>query len=228
MSERECRPELLDEQEWPLDEVSGNLRDMERAHAVLGVRRRVLSFADRVEAPDVPLTVLDLGTGSGWLPRALHARAAARGRTLRVVGLDCNRTVLEVARRSGGAPLYCRADVRSLPFPARSFDLVTCSMSLHHFSRNDALELLRTMDAIARRGWILCDLVRSRSLVWLASAATRVFSANALTRHDGPASARRAFSLRELGELALDAGVTGAVVRRFSLVCGEIAKRSRR
>jgi SAM-dependent methyltransferase len=197
---------------------------MERAHAVLGVGRRAVAFVERSAARNPSLSVLDVATGSGWLPRLLRRRTAAPGTTLRVVGLDTNAQVIAAAARASDRPSLCRGDARRLPFAPRSVDLVVCTMTLHHFSRPDAVLLLKEIDAAARLNWMVCDLVRSRPLTWLATAATRALSRNELTRHDGPASARRAYSLAELRELAREAGLPTARIRRFSLVCGEITK----
>lgn len=67
--------------------------------------------------------VLDLGTGAG----GSAALVAGTWPQARVVGIDTSRTMLRAARARHSLPNleFRRADVRSLPFEAASFDLVT-------------------------------------------------------------------------------------------------------
>jgi SAM-dependent methyltransferase len=72
--------------------------------------------------------ILDLATGAGRV-----ARAAARGGNW-VVGVDISVGIVRTARHlsSGGLHLVV-ADAAAQPVAARSFDLVTCALSLSHF-----------------------------------------------------------------------------------------------
>ncbi len=78
--------------------------------------------------------VLDVGTGAGATALALAERGA------RVVALDLTPAMLEQARAQaaerGGLPLETRlGDAAALPFEDASFDLVTCRVCAHHFTR---------------------------------------------------------------------------------------------
>ncbi len=88
------------------------------------LRRRVLArFTDR------PLTVLDLGSGSGWLSH----RLAALGH--RAVALDClddDVDGLGVWRRYPRRFVCVQGDFDRLPFATGQFDLVVFNGSLHY------------------------------------------------------------------------------------------------
>ena len=95
---------------------------------------------------DRAVRILDLGTGSADLPRAMVAWGRDRGRELRVIGVDNNPEVMECARRECAeepAVRLVQADIFHLPFPPGSFDLVICSLFLHHFEPPEAVRLLR-------------------------------------------------------------------------------------
>ena len=95
-------------------------------------------------------SVLDVGTGPGVLLRELARRRA----DLQVTGVDLSADMIAAASRNL-APFGERAnavvgDVTDLPFPDDSFDLITTSLSLHHWEHVDAAapELARVL----RRG----------------------------------------------------------------------------
>ena len=60
---------------------------------------------------------------------------------------------------------------------------------------------------MARHGLIVNDLMRSRRARLLTGIATRLLSANRLTRHDGPMSVLRGFRPEELLHMATEAGL---------------------
>jgi demethylmenaquinone methyltransferase/2-methoxy-6-polyprenyl-1,4-benzoquinol methylase len=84
--------------------------------------------------------VLDLAGGSGDLTRLLARDVGANGE---VVILDINRSMLEVGRDrlidrgTAGNVRFVQADAESLPFPARSFDVVTMAFGLRNVTRKE-------------------------------------------------------------------------------------------
>ena len=92
-----------------------SLRNIARANRWFGGAAAVrygLEPVLRGVPPARPLTLLDLGTGAGDLPRRAVRWARRRGYTLRPVGLELSRTAAALAR--GG-----RRPLRRRPAPAR-------------------------------------------------------------------------------------------------------------
>ncbi len=89
-------------------------------------------------------SVLDVGCGTGALTRELARRCGTTGR---VVGLDVNPGMLEVARRNVPAAHFARGTAEQLPFDDTSFDAVTVQFSLMFFEdRTQALrETIRVL-----------------------------------------------------------------------------------
>jgi malonyl-CoA O-methyltransferase len=85
--------------------------------------------------------LLDAACGTG---RSLAAPALA---PLERVGVDLVPEMLYVARKNGAARLAC-ADLRALPFPAASFDLVWCRLALGHVA--DLSGAYRELARVAR------------------------------------------------------------------------------
>jgi ubiquinone/menaquinone biosynthesis C-methylase UbiE len=208
--------ELLDDpQEAGEHELRQSLRDIRMANIVGQGTAVVLRHL-----PDVlgawpagrPLHVLDLATGSGDIPRAVVRWCRRRGIPCRVVATDISPQVLRETRR------HCRAypeiqvlvcDSRAAPFPPGSFDLVTCSLALHHLDVEGATRTLGAMARLARRGFIVNDVERSWPAYLASVALVYGITRNRLTRHDGPASVKRAFTRTEIRAMAEAAGIRG-------------------
>ncbi|HYW53055.1 MAG TPA: methyltransferase domain-containing protein [Dongiaceae bacterium] len=204
--------ELMDEPVADLDELAGNLRDIAFANARLGGTAPVVRALRRLGAR----TVLDVGSGAGDVALALVRDAERRGVQVRVTCLDVSEQMLALARRATGAhPAleFVRGDGESLPFGGGAFDVVTCTLALHHFDPGGARALLGELRRVARITPVVCDLRRGAVAfagTWLWSRTSR----NRLTRHDAPLSVRRAYTPEEALALARDAGWREPRVRR--------------
>ena len=99
-------------------------------------------------------SVLDCGTGTGLLIRALPVNLA---RSLCIHGVDRSpgmlaRAAIELSRVPSPVELHC-ADMRLLPFPSGGFDVVMSAHTLEHLS--DPLDGLREMVRVLRPGGTL-------------------------------------------------------------------------
>ena len=163
-----------------------------------------------------PIRVLDVATGSGDIPIRLFRQAQRAKLPLEIAGCDLSPTAIAVANdrvKQAGVPIaFFEQDVLQSALPD-GFDIVTCSLFLHHLDDADAVLLLQQMKAAARHQVLICDLSRSRwnlGLVWLAS---RIVSRSQVVHFDGPASVRAAFTMQEVRTLAESAGLPGAVLK---------------
>jgi ubiquinone/menaquinone biosynthesis C-methylase UbiE len=90
------------------------------------VYRRIVSLAG-VRPGDL---VLDVGCSSGYLARKL---AAATGPAGHVTGVDPSEAATAYARRRArGAMTFTVGVTQDLPPPDSSFDVVTCTLAIHH------------------------------------------------------------------------------------------------
>ena len=202
------KPELMDCAEAASPELERDLLALESLNRPFGSHRLLRHFLARWWTPQRCYRVLDLCTGGGDLPRMMVAWARARGITLRIDALDANPHTIEIARRlSAGFPEieYHCADVLHHESDA-SYDLVHCSLALHHFGDDDAIRLLRRCREFSTRWVLVSDIERHPATtlgVWLLTA---LLYRDPMTVHDARLSARRAFSHRELAALARAAG----------------------
>jgi ubiquinone/menaquinone biosynthesis C-methylase UbiE len=207
------RIELMDRLDAPAAELTQSLSDIARLNRLGGIQAilaHVAPFVARVSAGEV-LRVLDVGTGAADIPLALAKWARRHGHRVRVVALECHPTILAyAARATRGVPevRVVAGDALEAPIRPGSVDLALCSLMLHHLPEAAVVDLFRRLAEVARLGFIVSDFRRE----WLAWAAvwvvTRAVSGNRMTRHDGPLSVRRAYTLAELTRLAARAGLT--------------------
>ena len=161
--------------------------------------------------------VLDLCTASGDIPRMMIDWARARGIVLKIDAVDANPSILELARKQGAdypEITFIHADALRFTDPL-TYDLVHCSLALHHFSEEDAVRLLRNMRELSHDKVLVSDLDRNpvtQLSVWLLTAC---LFREPMTRHDARLSVRRAFSFREFTSLARAAGWENFGHRRF-------------
>jgi SAM-dependent methyltransferase len=194
----------------------------EHRHALAGLARlNRVSGSAAVLWPSVarlarelrrPVRLLDVATGSGDVPAGLLKRAERAGVSLEVSGCDISPTAVAAAAANCPAGRFFVHDALRTALPA-GFDVVTCSLFLHHLSSDEALSLLAAMRAAAGRLVLVNDLSRSRFSfvgVWLAC---HLLTTSPVVRFDGPGSVRSAFTPAEALALAERAGLTGATVR---------------
>ena len=213
--------ELLDDLEADPERVALSLRNIGRSNLWFGGRSAVSSALSRVLAK-VPrgesLSLLDVGTGLGDLPRAAVAWGRRRGLQIRPFGLERHPAAARIAKAGGLTTLIgCGG---SLPLRSRGVDLVIVSQVAHHLEPEILEALLRECDRVARRAVIVSDLRRSRLAeagFWIGARLLRFDSD---TRIDGLRSIRRGFSAAELVRTLEQAGIRGRVWRHpmFRLV----------
>jgi hypothetical protein len=213
--------ELLDDPSANPAAVAQSLRNIGRANRWFGGAAAVRFGLARTLA-GVPsgttLSLLDLGTGLGDLPRVAVRWGAARGISVVPVGLELNRVAATLA--SGAGVPTALACAGAPPIRDKSVDIVMVSQVAHHLTGASVIHLLQTCDRLARRAAIVADLRRSLIALPAYWCGARLLSFDPVTVADGMTSIRRGFSLREMSSLMARAGVEGRVDRRpgFRLV----------
>jgi ubiquinone/menaquinone biosynthesis C-methylase UbiE len=205
-----CEPEMLDGDAFTDDELLGNLADLRRINRLLGGIWLTLHGLDRLAqgvATGSQLTIVDVATGGADIPQAMRRWALRRGFDVEIVALDLSPRILRTVDRAARAGLELAvADARKLPLSDRSVDIVTTSLSLHHFQPAEAIEVLTEMRRVARRGVVVNDLLRCWHSYAGARLMVRVAVRNPLTRVDAPRSVLRAYTRHEFVALMGAAG----------------------
>ena len=189
------------------------INSISRTSAILWRPIALIAAADREE--DRTTRVLDVATGGGSTPIALMRRAACRGLNVRVDGCDKSPQAVEFASKEAAArgvqSRFFVHDALNQPLP-EGYDVIMCSLFLHHLDGADAIALLERMAAAARRLVLVDDLVRSRLGYLLAYFGCRLLSGSHMVHVDGPVSVAAAFTAREALVMASKAGLRNATL----------------
>ena len=213
--ERRRLPELLDlpPDTYTRGELEGALADLSRVNQYLGNGRAALKHIAimHAETANEEFTVLDVATGAADIPVTIATWARQAGIRVGITAVDLDPICIEIARKrceSNPEITFAVADGFALPFANQRFDFVLCSKTVHHFSDEEVLRMIKEFSRVARRGYIIIDLRRSWVAYTLIYLLSRFFSRNRLSRSDAPLSVLKSFTAGELASLASRSGTS--------------------
>jgi len=194
---RTAIPELLDTDSGTPAEIAASLADLRRINRWFGGASALCNLIEHIATLTGlrEMSLLDVGAGSGDIAEAARARLAKNGVTLSATLLDRSSTHFA----NGNAPRVAGNALR-LPFRDSSFDIVACSTFAHHLEPEEMVSFAKEALRVARVAFVINDLRRHAAHLALIYAGFPLFRSR-LTRHDGPASVRRAYTVTELEEL---------------------------
>lgn len=160
------------------------------------------------------LRVLDVACGGGDNICRLALRARRAGLNVELHGIDRSDTAIQVSRELAKIHNlknvnFFSLDIDESPLPD-DYDVVMCSLFLHHLDESRVVGLLKRMAAAARKRVVVSDLQRTTIGYCLAWLGCHLLSRSYIVHQDGPQSVVAAFSRREISRLAEQAGLSSA------------------
>lgn len=217
---RQCEPELMDQPGLDGAEHREALRALKRVNLLSTSVTKLWNELARLASRKTqgPLRVLDVACGGGDVAVRLAKRARRRGVSLTIHGCDMSPVALTVAResaRQAAIPTmeFFQLDVLQEPIP-RGYDVIMCSLFLHHLSDADGEQVVKAMSEAAGTAILIDDLQRTTLGYVLCWIGCRILTRSRVVRVDGPLSVRAAYSLTELQTLIERCGLTGATITR--------------
>ena len=211
--ERQFNPvelELMDRPQPVSAELERDLENIRQLNRWFGSYALISMFLSRWVKPGSRLRIVDLATGSGDIPRLIAECGRKIGAELRIDALDRQSATLEIAQKlSVPYPEITFVEGNILEWrPAEPYDVVFCTLALHHFSDDDAVRVLQRCRELSHKFVLVSDLRRS----WMATIGVHLLTATMfrepMSKHDARLSIARAFSFSELNQLAQRAGWT--------------------
>lgn len=163
------------------------------------VYRQIVSLAG-VRPADA---VLDVGSSSGYLARKL---AAAAGPTGHVTGVDPSEAAIAYARRHGDDGMTFAVGVaQDLGQPDSAYDVVTCTLALHHVPARKREAAVREMYRVTKPGGrlLVADFDPARRPLALHPGGGRMRHAAATVGPLEELAAAAGYRVESSGELPL-------------------------
>ena len=174
-----------------------------------------MSFLDRALEERRSFKLLDVGFGDGDMLRRIAHWAERRSIAAELVGVDLNPRSEQAARQHSGNGLpihWITGDYADLA--GQEWDLVISSLVAHHMTHDELVAFLRFMEAEARIGWLVNDLLRHGFAHWGFPILARTFGWHRIVRLDGTLSIARSYRPDEWPPILAEAGIDEARVYR--------------
>lgn len=227
--------ELLDTDAGTPAEVAASLSDLRMINRWFGgvdtmvrlVKRVFVNEAPRDGARDifarqtgdkpVSLSLLDVASGTGYVPHAAREKLLRQGLHLEVTLLDrigshfggasevlaresVDRASNAFAPRNGTRPRLLIGSALSLPFRDSSFDLVSSVLFVHHLGPDELVRFVNESLRVCRLAVLINDLIRDPIHLALVYSGFPLYRSR-LTRNDAPASVRQAYTRDEMRDI---------------------------
>lgn len=216
LTERTLEPEIMDDPQLNTDAHEKALASLSFINWLSLsdsiVWRPIRELASQL---DRPLRVLDVASGAGDVLLRLSKRASRANVELELFGLDFSEKAIAFAEQRIGETSHISfgiGDALRDPLPT-GYDVVMCSLFLHHLTNDEAESFLRSMKQAAGMAVLVNDLRRSTvgySLAWLVS---RTLSRSPVVHTDALLSVRSAFTTGEVKGIAQAAGMPDPTIR---------------
>ena len=151
------------------------------------------------------ITIVDLGCGNGDILRDIAKFGRINEYSFKLIGIDANSAAIEYARELSKEynELYFKTiDVFSEDFKKQPYDVVLCTLFLHHFKNDQLISFLKTTIQKATIGVVVNDLHRHK-LPYYLFKIIGLFLNNKMVREDGLTSILRAFKKKDLEKISM-------------------------
>jgi 2-polyprenyl-3-methyl-5-hydroxy-6-metoxy-1,4-benzoquinol methylase len=162
------------------------------------------------------ISILDVGCGNGDMLRTLAEYGKVKGFKFQLYGMDANAFTADYARKLSSRYeniQYVCKDIFDEIKQERQYDVILCTLTLHHFKDDEILKLLEGFKKQAAIGIVINDLHRSKLAYYLFIALCKVFRLNHMSKDDGLVSILRGFKKADLLNYARQLNIKKHILR---------------
>jgi SAM-dependent methyltransferase len=213
---RTVTPELLDSDSGTPAEIAASLADLGCINRWFGGIATLCGLVEKVAArtDQKSFTLLDVGAGTGEVTMQAVKRLARSNIELQPTIFD--RAITHFGRDRNGRSQALVGDALNLPFGSNSFDLVACSTFAHHLEPQQLRQFVDRALEAAKVAVLINDLRRSALHLALVYAGFPLFRSR-ITRHDGPVSIRRSYTVEEMLDMLRRTRAGGVEIENYYL-----------
>lgn len=207
-SQRSEQAEIMDDFQLQGPELEKTLQDLDNINKFLGGNTITINGVKELLkncTKGSPIVIADIGCGSGTILRKIAEWGRKKGLNLKLLGIDANIHAIELAKQK--STQFPEIDFEALnifseEFQKKEFDIILCTLTLHHFKNPEIISLLNSLYKQVRIGIVINDLQRSKKAYYLFQAFCKVFINNEIARLDGLTSILRSFKKKDLRGLS--------------------------
>ena len=211
-SHRSSKTEIMDD--FTLEGVllRDTLDKLETINRLLGGNSVTISGLKKIlknQSKNKTITIVDLGCGNGDILRDVAQFGRKNNYSFKLTGIDANLAAIDYAKelsKDYSELNFKKIDVFSEDFKEQSFDIVLCTLFLHHFKNEELIPFLKTIAEKATIGIVVNDIHRHR-LAYYLFKLIGFFIKNEMVREDGLTSILRAFKKKDLENIAKELNV---------------------
>ncbi|WP_281310149.1 methyltransferase domain-containing protein [Flavobacterium flavigenum] len=200
--------EIMDDFSLQGRELRAALDQIARINQLLGGNQVTLHGIKKIiKKVNVSQTIViaDVGCGNGDMLRMLADYGLKNNLKFKLIGIDANAFTVNYAQTLSNDYSnieYLCLDIFSDEFSTINYDIVLCTLTLHHFTNEQILNIITTFNNNAGIGIVINDLHRSKLAYRLFKLICIVFSLGKMSREDGLISILRGFRKNELEEFS--------------------------
>jgi 2-polyprenyl-3-methyl-5-hydroxy-6-metoxy-1,4-benzoquinol methylase len=183
------------------------LDKLETINRLLGGNAVTISGVKKLlknQQKDKTITIIDLGCGHGDILRDVAKFGRKKGYKFQLIGIDANPDAIEYANelsRDYPELSFEAIDIFSDDFKKLEYDVVLCTLFLHHFKDDELTSFLKPTLQNAKIGVVVNDLHRHK-LAYYLFKIIGLFIKNRMVREDGLTSILRAFKRKDLEQIS--------------------------
>ena len=147
------------------------------------------------------IIIVDVGCGNGDMLRYIEKFGNSNGFKFKLIGIDANAFTIKHAQNLStnfDSISYQCQDIFKDDFQNLKYDILLCTLTLHHFKDDEILNLMKAFYFNSRIGIVINDLHRSKVAYRLFQLICMIFGLNKMSKEDGLTSILRGFKKDEL------------------------------
>ncbi|MHA6280451.1 methyltransferase domain-containing protein [Salinimicrobium sp. CAU 1759] len=201
---RSSKKEIMDDLDMQGEELAKTLQDLDKVNKLLGGNKITVKGVEKLLKSCCyrrPVKIIDVGCGNGSILKEVANYGRRTGEQFELLGIDANENAMEIAKKnlSGYPEASFRAmDVFSEEFKTLEADIILCTLTLHHFSNDEIVRLMKLFTEKAGLGVVINDLQRSKRAYYLFQVFCKAFGIREINRKDGLTSILRSFKKKDL------------------------------
>jgi 2-polyprenyl-3-methyl-5-hydroxy-6-metoxy-1,4-benzoquinol methylase len=217
-AQRSYKPELLDSDNIPFEDIRRNMEELNIINTWLGGHDITIAGVIKLigmryaynPMNEEPVHICEVGCGGGDNLQTIYHWCRKHGIKVKCTGIDIKKECIDYAMERAAdmkdAQWIC-ADYANCHFGNDKPDIIFSSLFCHHFTDEQLVNVLQWMQSNAATGFFINDLNRHPLAYFFIKMLTRLFSKSYLVKNDAPLSVLRGFRRKEWKQLLQQAAI---------------------